>query len=42
MLFAGVYIAWEQIRAGRLAPRDAGDLVHRTWLHGIGPGPAPR
>jgi hypothetical protein len=39
MLFAGVYIAWEQIRAGRLAPRDAGELVYRTWLFGISPAP---
>jgi AcrR family transcriptional regulator len=36
-LFAGIYLAWEQIEAGRLAPRDAGALVHRTWLCGIGP-----
>lgn len=36
-LLAGVYIGWEQIAKGRLAPLDAPDLVIRTWLHGVRP-----
>lgn len=36
MLFAGVFVAWEQIEAGRLAPLDAPDLVMDTWLTGAG------
>lgn len=36
MLFATVFIAWEQIDAGRLAPLDAPDLVLDTWLAGVG------
>ncbi len=35
MLLAAVYVAWEQIEAGRLAPLDAPDLVMRTWLAGV-------
>jgi AcrR family transcriptional regulator len=34
MLFAGVFVAWEQIDVGRLAPLDAPDLVMNTWLAG--------
>lgn len=37
MLFAAIYIAWEQIDTGRLAPLDAPALVHRTWLQGVAP-----
>ncbi len=33
-LLAAVYVAWEQIEAGRLAPLDAPDLVVRTWCEG--------
>lgn len=33
-LFAVIYVAWEQIELGRLAPRDATGLVLRTWLAG--------
>ena len=33
-LYATVWVAWEQIEAGRLANRDAPALVHRTWLTG--------
>ncbi|MGL5858193.1 MAG: TetR/AcrR family transcriptional regulator [Angustibacter sp.] len=36
-LNAAVFTAWEQVDAGRLAPRDAGPLVLRTWLHGVRP-----
>ncbi len=36
-LLAGVYIGWEQIAKGRLAPLDAPDLVIRTWLRGVRP-----
>lgn len=35
-LFASVYVAWEQIEHGRLAPLDAPALVTRTWLRGVG------
>lgn len=38
-LFASVYVAWEQIEAGRLAQRAAADLVTRTWLTGIAAAP---
>lgn len=38
MLLAAVYIGWEQIEKGRLAPLDAPDLVMRTWLRGVSPG----
>lgn len=38
-LYALVYIAWEQIERGALAPRDATDRVLATWLHGVA-GPA--
>ncbi|MEU7176119.1 TetR/AcrR family transcriptional regulator [Micromonospora tulbaghiae] len=34
MLFATVFVAWEQIEAGRLAPLDAPELVLDTWLSG--------
>lgn len=36
-LMAGVYVGWEQIAKGRLAPLDAPDLVMRTWLRGVRP-----
>ncbi len=36
-LLAGLYVGWEQIAAGRLAPVDTPDLVVRTWLRGVGP-----
>jgi len=36
-LMAGIYIGWEQIAKGRLAPLDAPDLVMRTWLSGVRP-----
>lgn len=36
-LLAAVYIGWEQIAKGRLAPLDAPDLVMRTWLGGVRP-----
>lgn len=35
-LYSLVYVAWEQIHAGRLASRDAAPLVLRTWLRGGG------
>lgn len=35
LLFAGVYVAWEQIQRGRLAPLDAPGLVMRSWLRGL-------
>lgn len=40
MLMASVYVAWEQIEAGRLAPLDAPALVMRTWVRGVGATPA--
>jgi AcrR family transcriptional regulator len=36
MLLATVFVAWEQIEAGRLAPLDAPGLVMRTWTAGVG------
>lgn len=33
-LYAVVWVAWEQIEAGRLASADAPGLVNRTWLTG--------
>lgn len=36
-LMAGIYIGWEQIAKGRLAPLDAPDLVMRTWQRGVRP-----
>lgn len=32
-----IYVAAESVRCGRLAPRDATDLVLATMLNGIGP-----
>lgn len=41
-LYALVYIAWEGIEMGRLAPLDATDLVLGTLTHGLGvPGAEP-
>lgn len=40
-LYALVYIAWEQIERGALAPLDATERVLATWLHGVA-GPAQR
>jgi AcrR family transcriptional regulator len=37
VLYALVFVAWEQIEAGRLAPADAPDLVVRTWSAGVRP-----
>ena len=34
-LYATVWVGWEQIAAGRLAPADAPGLVRRTWLSGV-------
>jgi AcrR family transcriptional regulator len=34
-LNALVYVAWEQVDSGRLAPREADRLVMRTWLDGV-------
>lgn len=37
-----VYVAWEQIHAGRLAAHDAAPPVLRTWLsRATGPCSAP-
>jgi AcrR family transcriptional regulator len=36
-----VYVAFESVRSGDLAPRDAPDLVLATFKHGIGAPPAP-
>ena len=35
-LYSLVYVASESIRSGHLAPRDAPDLVLKTFLHGVG------
>lgn len=35
-LYALIYTAAESVQAGRLAPRDAPELVLDTFLHGIG------
>lgn len=37
VLYAIVFVAWEAIAAGTLAPADAPDLVIRTWLRGARP-----
>ncbi len=34
-LYGLVWVAWEQVEKGRLAPRDAAPLVMRTWLRGV-------
>jgi AcrR family transcriptional regulator len=36
-LLGTIYAAWEAVADGRLAPRDAPDLVLTTVLHGAGP-----
>jgi AcrR family transcriptional regulator len=33
-----VFVAWEQIQLGELAPTHAPALVIRTWLNGVRPG----
>ncbi|PTA69863.1 TetR family transcriptional regulator [Deinococcus arcticus] len=35
-LHALIYVCWEQVAAGTVAPRDAAGLVFRTWLGGVG------
>ncbi len=40
-LFANVWVAWEQIAAGRLASQDATALVVRTWFSGVQPQASP-
>jgi AcrR family transcriptional regulator len=37
---ATVYVAFESVRDGELAPLDAPDLALRTFRHGLGGGPA--
>jgi AcrR family transcriptional regulator len=37
-LYALIYVAWEQVAAGRLAALDAPRLVVETWLRGVGTG----
>jgi hypothetical protein len=41
-LYALVYIAWEGIAMGNLAPVDAPALVIDTMVGGLGPRPEPR
>lgn len=38
-LLAAVYVAWEQIELGRLAPLDATPLVLSTWTTGVAHDP---
>ncbi|MDN5765656.1 MAG: TetR/AcrR family transcriptional regulator [Humibacillus sp.] len=40
-LYALVYVAWESVRDGTLARRDAPDLVLDTLVGGLGRRPAP-
>jgi AcrR family transcriptional regulator len=39
-LYSIVYVAAESVGAGKLAPLDAPGLALRTFLHGLGAGPA--
>lgn len=38
-LFSVIYVAWERIQRGELAPREAAPLVVRTWLRGVAASP---
>ncbi len=33
--YALTYLAWEQVRDGKLASRDAADLIMESWRHGV-------